>query len=282
MFVDPEPLKSLVACRLVALDKCPGVRPVGIREVPCCIISKAILVVIRSDIREMVGSLQLCIGQRLGSEDTGIRAPNEINEEEATESILMVDASKEFNRLNRKAALSNAMNLRPAIGTILVNTYRSDPRLFINGETIMSKEGTTQADPLAMAMYAIATMPLIKQLKVSTEVEQVWYADDSAAGGKVEKLRKWWDKILEMGPDYGYYANSSKTWLLVKEDAYEEAMQVFGATNIRITSSGWKYLGTTIGNEEFKSAYVRAKVEEWKMELEKLADIAVSQPQTVH
>ena len=25
-----------------------------------------------------------------------------------------------------------------------------------------------------MAMYAIATMPLIKQLKVSTEVEQVW------------------------------------------------------------------------------------------------------------
>ena len=55
----------------------------------------------------------------------------------------------------------------------------------------MSKEGMTQGDLLAMATDAIPTMPLIKQLKVSTEVEQVWYVDDSAAGGKVEKLCKW-------------------------------------------------------------------------------------------
>ena len=199
MFVDPEPLKPLVACRLVVLDKCPGVRPVGIREVPHRIISKAILAVIRSDIREVVGSLQLCIGQRLGCE-VSIHALNKIYEEEETEAILIVDPSNAFNRLNRKATLSNAMNLCPAISTILVNTYRSDPCLFIDGETIMSKEGTTQGDPLAMVMYAIAIMPLNKQLKVSTEVEQVWYADDSAAGGKVEKLCKWWDKILEMGP----------------------------------------------------------------------------------
>ena len=39
-FVDPEPLKPLVACRLIALDQCPGVRPVGIGEVSCRIISK--------------------------------------------------------------------------------------------------------------------------------------------------------------------------------------------------------------------------------------------------
>ena len=32
-YVDPEPLKTLTACRLVALDKCPGVRPIGIGEV---------------------------------------------------------------------------------------------------------------------------------------------------------------------------------------------------------------------------------------------------------
>ena len=151
----------------------------------------------------------------------------------------------------------------------------------------MSQEGTTQGDlrTVAMytiAMYTIATMPLIKQLKVSTEVEQVWYKDDSAGGGKVAKLHKWWNTILEMGPDYGYSTNSSKTWLLVKEDAYEEAMQVFSDTNIRITLSGQKCLGTTIGNEEFKSAFVRAKVEEWKTKLEKLADIATSQPQAAN
>ena len=54
-------------------------------------------------------------------------------------------------------------------------------------------------------------------------------------------------------------------------------MQVSGATNVRITPTGHKYLGSTI--DDFKSAYVRMKVEEWKNELEKLANIAVSQPQ---
>ena len=118
-----------------------------------------------------------------------------------------------------------------------------------------------------MAMYAIVTLPLIKQLSASTEVEQVWYADDSAAGGELRKLRKWWDKILEIGPDYGYYANSSKTWLVVKEDVYEESMQVFGATSVRITSAGHKYLGSTIDDDKFKTAYVTMKVEEWKTKL---------------
>ena len=49
-----------------------------------------------------------------------------------------------------------------------------------------------------MAMYAIAKIHLIKQ-QVSTEVEQVWYADNSAVGGEIRKLHKWWYKILEMG-----------------------------------------------------------------------------------
>ena len=58
-----------------------------------------------------------------------------------------------FNRLNRKAALSNALNICLVIGTILLNTYRSGPCLFIECETIMSNEGTTQRDPLVMAVY---------------------------------------------------------------------------------------------------------------------------------
>ena len=58
------------------------------------------------------------------------------------------------------------------------------------------------------------------------------YADISAASGEIRKLHKWWDKILailQMHPDYGYYANPSKTWLIVKEDAYEKAMQALSA-----------------------------------------------------
>ena len=54
-----------------------------------------------------------------------------------------------------------------------------------------SREGTTQGDPLAVAMYAIGTQPLICRL--DGIAKQVWYPDDSAAGRSLERLRKWWD-----------------------------------------------------------------------------------------
>ena len=41
--VNPESISALVACRLIPLDKCPGVRPFGVGEVPRRIIAKAIL-----------------------------------------------------------------------------------------------------------------------------------------------------------------------------------------------------------------------------------------------
>ena len=48
--------------------------------------------------------------------------------------------------------------------------------------TLLSLEGTTQGDPLAMPMYALATIPLIKKLKGYSK--QMRYADDVAAIGK--------------------------------------------------------------------------------------------------
>ena len=76
----------------------------------------------------------------------------------------------------------------PVLAPILTNTYRQDAFLFTGGNTILSSEGTTQGDPLAMAMYAIRTLPLITQLQGI--VKQCWYAaDDSAAGGDILSLK---------------------------------------------------------------------------------------------
>ena len=91
-------------------------------------------------------------------------------------------------------ALRNVRHLCPSLATILINTYRSDVNLFIENDTIFSSEGVTEGDPLAMAMYAISTIPLIQSLKTDT-VTQVWYADDASAGGSLLKLRQWWDKF---------------------------------------------------------------------------------------
>ena len=61
-FIHPSILAPLLACRLVALDKNPGVRPIGVCEVAQRIISKAILFVIKGDIQDAAGSRQLCGG----------------------------------------------------------------------------------------------------------------------------------------------------------------------------------------------------------------------------
>ena len=67
-FVEPSGLTAFIACRLVPLNKNPGVRPIGICETIRRIVSKAILKVTRVDILSAVGPLQLCAGQDVGCE----------------------------------------------------------------------------------------------------------------------------------------------------------------------------------------------------------------------
>ena len=65
-FVDPDALKGLTSSRLIALDKQPGVRPVGVGEVSRRTMGKAILSVIKEDILRAVGIKQLSVGQQSG------------------------------------------------------------------------------------------------------------------------------------------------------------------------------------------------------------------------
>ena len=45
-YVDPDAIKSLMACRLIALNKNPGVRPIGVVETLRRIMGKAIMAII--------------------------------------------------------------------------------------------------------------------------------------------------------------------------------------------------------------------------------------------
>jgi len=84
--------------------------------------------------------------------------------------------------LNRPAALHNIQHLCSSFSTILINTYRRDVNLCIGGETLLSEEGTTQGDPLAMPMYALGVIPLINTLTDDLN-KQVLYAEDATACG---------------------------------------------------------------------------------------------------
>ena len=148
-----------------------------------------------------------------------VHAMHQVFEDAEAEGVILVDAANAFNCLNRQVALLNIKHLCPALSKVLINTYRQHSQLFIDGE---SQEGTTQGDPLAMAMYAVAITPLIHRLP-DENIKQVWFADDASAGGKIDHIKNWWDNISQIGPQYGYYPNASKTWIIVKEQDYERA-----------------------------------------------------------
>ena len=151
------------------------------------IMAKAVLQIVKGDLQEATGTKQLCTGQIAGVE-TAIHSVHDLFQHKDTEAVLLIDASNAFNSLNRKVALHNVQFTCPELSTILQNTYGAPSDLFIDDETIQSQEGTTQGDPLAMPMYALATLPLIEQLP--QDVTQVWYADDACATGKLTSLHR--------------------------------------------------------------------------------------------
>ena len=146
----------------------------------------------------------------------------------------------------------------------------------MDGDTLFSEEGTTQGDPLAMPMYALATIPLIQRLQ--GDLNQVWYADDSAAIGKLPALREWWDKLTAIGPDFGYFVNPTKTWLVTKERCHADALSIFDSTGVNVTAGGRPYLGSAIGSRDFVETYVKGKVHDWLECLRVLSTFAKTQP----
>jgi len=147
----------------------------------------------------------------------------------------------------------------------------------VNGDVIHSSEGTTQGDPLAMPMYAVATIPLIKQTK--NDAKQVWYADDAAAMGKITDLRKWWESMCSLGPSYGYFPKATK---ICKDNTISSAVKAFENTGVRITSEGRPYLGSPIGTLDYVKSFTESKVQEWQEEIKLLATFGLTQPHAVH
>lgn len=97
-----------MACCLIALDKHPGVRPIGVGDTARRIMAKAALSIIRWD---AAGSLA---GQISGTE-AAVHVVRESFLQEDTEAVLLVDASNAFNTLNRQTALQNIRRICPSL-----------------------------------------------------------------------------------------------------------------------------------------------------------------------
>ena len=282
--VDPFSIEALTACHLIPLNKNPGIRPIGIGEVLRQLTGKSISWVLRDEIQEAAGPLQVATGLNAGAE-AAIHAMRTIFAQDSAEAVILIDASNAFNSLNRRVALHNFQITCPPFSTIMINTYRQPSRMIVLGASnIFSAEGTTQGDNLAMPFYAFGTSILLYQLRQTTpNVKQTWLADDATGAGTIQQLKEWWDAVIDLGNKFGYYVDQLKSFIIVKNDEdLEKAKATFENDGINFTKDGKRHLGAAIGSDQFKAYYASKKVDEWCDEIEVLSNFAKSQPQAAY
>ena len=80
-----------------------------------------------------------------------------------TEAVILVDAANSFNNINGEVLFQNITILCPFVSSYVLNCYRIPASLFtVGGKELLSQEGTTQGDRLAIAIYSISTAPLLQ------------------------------------------------------------------------------------------------------------------------
>ena len=170
---------------------------------------------------------------------------SQIFNEEDSEGVLLIDAFNAFNAVNRKLFLHNVSVICPEIAVFARNCYALPSRLFIiGGSELKSCEGTTQGDSAAIAIYAIAIIPLLLMLIDQTEqlpwksTKSVTYADDFTGTGSVTNLLHWWNTLALLGPLFGYYPEPTKCWLIVKLSMKDIALKTFENSGINIAEGG--------------------------------------------
>ena len=143
---------------------------------------------------------------------------------------------------------------------------------------IRSRGGTTQGDPLAMAMYEIALLPLVKLLE-NTDVVQKWYADDGNAVGKLKDLHRLHDALTERGPAFGYHI--TKCHNIARKSHLGNAKEIFKNKDVDILE-GHRVLGSLIGSVSACHDLKTKVVSEQAKTISELAQHAKTAPRNVY
>ena len=277
--VEWSQIQALMANRIIALDKSPSIRPIGVGESLRRVIGKVICLITRDDAQTTCGTSQLCAGIKCGMEGAIHTASELFETSDESHGMLVIDATNAFNSINRVSLLWNVRVLWPRASRFIFNTYRGWAPLVVRGseDVLFSREGIIQGDPLSMFLYAIATLPLIEQTQLNS-IKQLWYADDASALGSLPLLLLWFEKLQRVGPSFGYFPEPSKCSVIVKESMVDHASSMFEGTGVKVVTS-CRFLGGVIGDHSGKVSFVMQKVREWSHSVQLLASVSKKQPQ---
>ena len=81
----------------------------------------------------------------------------------------------------------------------------------------------------------------------------------------------WWERLNGTGPDYGYFPNAAKTWLVTKQSSHDDVKNLFSGIGVNDTSEGRPHLGAAIGSKEYVKTFAESKTKEWLSNVKCLA-----------
>ena len=229
-------------------------------------------------------------------EDTGqvpgveavVHAIHHIFYEENAEVVLLIDAENAVNLINGKVMFHNTKFVCLLISTYISNYYAAPARFFIfGGGEILSKEGITQSDQTSMGVYALDILPMLHSLldfvlTNDLRTREVVFPDDFTVAGKLVHIKNFWNKLATIGPKYGYFPKSTKSYLIVNNNYRRDAKTIFTDTNINIITDGRKHLRAVVGSNTYKVQYIENLVDNWNTQVKLLSPIVETPPQTAY
>ena len=186
-------LEAFTGCRLILLDKKPGLRPSCVGELLRRIAGEVIMVIFKKDITDAARPLQLSTGEEAGAE-ADIHAMRHVFANEDTEAVVLIDAKNAFDSINRKVLLRNLNLIYPIITTYITNCYITPARLFIiGGEKYCPKKEQLRVIQQRWGVYALGILPLIFFLLDFISInhlsaKEVTFADDFTVTGKLTSI----------------------------------------------------------------------------------------------
>ena len=102
-----------------------------------------------------------------------------------------------------------------------------------------------------MKIYSISTAPILNLIKLFDKIYNcIGFADDVTSHGKTKDLRKWWELVSSCSC-FGYYHQSQKFWIVLKEFYRLTGERKFHDININITTAGRQQLGPVIKDGKY-------------------------------
>ena len=158
--------------RLIALNKWPGLRPLGVLDVVRRLLEKYVLQMVGKDSTHTCNKDQLCGGLMAGIYG-GIHTMCLMWRQHSLKEqfgFLLVYAHNIFSKLNHTAMLWVEMHLWTSAARINLNLYQHHIQLITrstNGisETVLRKEGVKKGELLVMMVYMLGVIHLVKKLQ---------------------------------------------------------------------------------------------------------------------